>query len=59
MIDDLAEDGDGAAGRGVVDGDEKRTSLEPGRRGGKERTSLEPETAWLAAASLAKARKET
>jgi hypothetical protein len=46
MIDDLAGDGDGAAGRDVAGGDE-------------ERTSPEPRTARLAAASPAKARKGT
>jgi hypothetical protein len=44
MVDDLAGAGDGAAGRGVAGGD-------------KERTSPEPETARLAAASPAEARK--
>jgi hypothetical protein len=59
MVDDLDEDRDGATNRGVADGYEERTSLEPGRRGGEERASLKPETAWLAAASPAEARKET
>jgi hypothetical protein len=46
MVDDLAGDEDGVAGHDVVVGDKKRTSPEP-------------ETARLAAASPAKARKET
>jgi hypothetical protein len=46
MVDDLAGDGDGAASRGVVGGDE-------------ERTSLETEVTRLAAASPAEARKGT
>jgi hypothetical protein len=47
MVNALAEDGDGAAGRGVTGGDEERTSPEPGtarrrrrRRQGKERRVL-------------------
>jgi hypothetical protein len=46
MVDDLAIDGDGVAGRGVAGRDEERTSPELG-------------TTRLAAASPAESRKET
>jgi hypothetical protein len=46
MVDDFTGDTDGAAGHDIVDEDE-------------ERTSPEPKTARLAAASPAKARKGT
>jgi hypothetical protein len=46
MVDDLAGDDDGAAGRSVVSGDE-------------EMTSPEPRTAQLAATSPTEARKGT
>jgi hypothetical protein len=46
MVDDFAGNEDGAAGRSVIGRDE-------------ERTLLEPRMAWLAAVSLAEARKET
>jgi hypothetical protein len=45
MVDDLTGGGDAATGRGVIGGDE-------------ERTSPKPRTAWLAAASPMEARKE-
>jgi hypothetical protein len=46
MVDDLAGDGDGTAGRAIADGDEERTSLALG-------------TERLGAASPTEARKET